>query len=91
MKLSRLFVAGSLALAATVGSAALAHAEDRTSTISILHGVPGATVDVYANGAELLTNFAPGTLTAAPRVARRLARPGPALAATSGCRRSRTA
>ena len=63
MKLSRLFVAGSLALAATVGSAALAHAEDHTSTISILHGVPGATVDVYANGAELLTNFAPGTLT----------------------------
>ena len=29
----------------------------------ILHGVPGATVDVYANGAALLKNFKSGTLT----------------------------
>ncbi len=31
--------------------------------VSILHGVPGATVDVYANGKALLKNFKPGTLT----------------------------
>jgi hypothetical protein len=39
-----------------------AHAAD-TSQVSILHGVPGATVDVYANGEALLKNFKPGTLT----------------------------
>lgn len=39
-----------------------AHAAD-TATVSVLHGVPGATVDVYANGKALLTNFKPGTLT----------------------------
>ena len=31
--------------------------------MSILHGVPDATVDVYANGKALLENFEPGTLT----------------------------
>jgi hypothetical protein len=31
--------------------------------VSILHGVPGATVDVYADGNALLKNFKPGTLT----------------------------
>jgi hypothetical protein len=34
-----------------------------TAEVSILHGVPGATVDVYANGKALLKNFKPGTLT----------------------------
>lgn len=34
-----------------------------TATVSVLHAVPGLTVDVYANGEELLPNFAPGTLT----------------------------
>jgi hypothetical protein len=42
-----------------VGSA---QAADK-ATVSILHGVPGATVDVYANGEALLKNFKPGTLT----------------------------
>ncbi len=36
-------------------------AED--ATVSVLHAVPGVTVDVYANGAELIPNFKPGTLT----------------------------
>jgi hypothetical protein len=36
-------------------------AED--ATVSVLHGVPGLTVDVYANGEELIPDFAPGTLT----------------------------
>lgn len=42
--------------------AAPAHAAG-DATVSILHAVPGATVDVYANGKALLTNFTPGTLT----------------------------
>ena len=33
------------------------------ATVSVLHGVPGLTVDVYANGEELIPNFKPGTLT----------------------------
>ena len=46
-----------LALATT------ANAAGGEATVSVLHGVPGATVDVYANGKALLTNFKPGTLT----------------------------
>jgi hypothetical protein len=34
-----------------------------TSQVSILHGVPGLDVDVYANGNKLLSDFKPGTLT----------------------------
>lgn len=33
------------------------------ATVAVLHGVPGLTVDVYANGEELIPDFAPGTLT----------------------------
>ena len=33
------------------------------ATVSVLHAVPGLTVDVYANGDELIPNFQPGTLT----------------------------
>lgn len=33
------------------------------ATVAVLHGVPGATVDVYASGKQLLKNFKPGTLT----------------------------
>jgi hypothetical protein len=52
-----------LALALAPAAFALpAHAADE-ATVSILHGVPGATVDVYANGDSLLTDFKPGTLT----------------------------
>jgi hypothetical protein len=55
--------AGALALAAAlllVGGPA--HAAS-TATVSVLHAVPGVTVDVYANGQKLLTGFTPGTLT----------------------------
>jgi hypothetical protein len=55
--------------AGTVGAAALvlaplspATAAD-DATVSVLHGVPGLTVDVYANGEELIPDFKPGTLT----------------------------
>ena len=60
MKTLRIAAVASLALA-PVALAAPAHAAD--ATVSILHAVPGATVDVYANGKELLTDFKPGTLT----------------------------
>ncbi len=48
--------AGSIALAVPASAA-------DEATVSVLHGVPGATVDVYANGDELLADFTPGTLT----------------------------
>lgn len=41
------------AMAATAGE----------GTVSVLHAVPGLTVDVYANGDELIPDFEPGTLT----------------------------
>lgn len=61
MSKTRLLIAGTLA-ASALGFAAPAQAAD-DATVSILHGVPGATVDVYANGDALLTDFKPGTLT----------------------------
>jgi hypothetical protein len=54
----------SLALIGAIfGFAAPANAAGNDATVSVLHGVPGATVDVYANGKPLLTDFKPGTLT----------------------------
>jgi hypothetical protein len=61
MKTTRALAAIALA-GASLGLAAPANAAEE-ATVSILHGVPDATVDVYANGKALLTNFAPGTLT----------------------------
>ncbi|MEV6283510.1 DUF4397 domain-containing protein [Kribbella sp. NPDC051770] len=53
-------LAAALPLAAATGAQARPTAD---ATVSVLHGVPGATVDVYANGKALLTDFKPGTLT----------------------------
>jgi hypothetical protein len=53
-------------LAAGLPAAVAASAQAKptaTATVSVLHAVPGPTVDVYANGKALLTNFKPGTLT----------------------------
>ncbi|WP_350278820.1 DUF4397 domain-containing protein [Kribbella sp. HUAS MG21] len=47
---------------AAVASSASAK-ETADATVSVLHAVPGPTVDVYANGKELLADFKPGTLT----------------------------
>ena len=59
-----LAVAGALAAAVGTGVALAAPSSAAgTSQVSVLHGVPGLTVDVYANGSKLLTNFKPGTLT----------------------------
>ena len=52
-----------LALPLSLGFAATANADDEPATVSVLHAVPGLTVDVYANGEELLPGFEPGTLT----------------------------
>jgi hypothetical protein len=52
--------AGLITLLATPLSPASA-ADD--ATVSVLHAVPGLTVDVYANGDELIPDFEPGTLT----------------------------
>ncbi|MGW5639064.1 DUF4397 domain-containing protein [Streptomyces sp. NPDC003832] len=63
-----------LSLAASAGACALAlgaaapafaapAAEDDEAMVSVFHGVPGLTADVYANGDELLTDFEPGTVT----------------------------
>lgn len=55
-------LAAALAAASAVTLAPAAHAADE-ATVYVLHGVPGATVDVYVNGDAALTNFTPGTLT----------------------------
>lgn len=52
--------AGLLAVVATPFAPAQA-ADD--ATVSVLHAVPGLTVDVYANGEELIPDFEPGTLS----------------------------
>ncbi len=54
-------VAGAVCVLAAMGSAP-ASAQDE-ATVSVLHAVPGLTVDVYANGDELIPDFEPGTLT----------------------------
>lgn len=57
--------AGAAALGLGLVAAAPSLASDAagTSDVSVLHGVPGLTVDVYANGEVLLEDFEPGTLT----------------------------
>ena len=63
MKHRILGLGGAALLAASLwGIGGPAQAADNAQ-VSILHGVPGATVDVYANGNPLLKNFKPGTLT----------------------------
>jgi hypothetical protein len=63
MRIHRLVTAAAaLACALSFSLATPTHAAG-SSDVSILHGVPGLTVDVYANGDKILSNFAPGTLT----------------------------
>lgn len=61
MKRTAVALTGGLALALTAAVPALA--DDHESSVSVLHGVPGLTVDVYVNGEEAIPDFAPGTLT----------------------------
>lgn len=63
-RVTALLATGLVAAGTPVALAAGAEAKPAaTSSVSVLHAVPGATVDVYANGKALLTNFKPGTLT----------------------------
>lgn len=52
---------GAAAALAMSGLALPAHAADQAQ-LSVLHAVPGLTVDVYVNGERTLNNFKPGTL-----------------------------
>ncbi|GAB3173309.1 DUF4397 domain-containing protein [Streptomyces incanus] len=52
----------SLAVAGPASAGGTAQ-EDGKASVTVFHGVPGLTVDVYANGKELLPDFKPGTLT----------------------------
>ncbi|MFI7061325.1 DUF4397 domain-containing protein [Kribbella sp. NPDC050124] len=60
-EIAALISAGLLLAGAPLASAQASPAEN--ATVSVLHGVPGATVDVYANGSKLLSGFKPGSLT----------------------------
>ena len=53
---------GTGALVAASVAFALPAAAARPASVSVLHGVPDATVDVCANGEELIADFKPGTL-----------------------------
>lgn len=56
--------AGACALTLGVTTSSLADSSgDDKAMVSVFHGVPGLTVDVYANGDELLSDFTPGTVT----------------------------
>ncbi|MFF3890413.1 DUF4397 domain-containing protein [Streptomyces sp. NPDC001914] len=58
-------VAAATLVLSAIGSGAAAAAPQSAgqATVSVLHAVPGLTVDVYAGGKELIPNFEPGTLT----------------------------
>lgn len=53
---------GAAGLMAAAGFAAPANAADGEAQLSVLHGVPDLTVDVWVDGALTLDDFAPGTL-----------------------------
>ncbi|UKA50389.1 DUF4397 domain-containing protein [Arthrobacter sp. FW305-123] len=54
--------ASAAALAAAIVLAVPAQAAEGDAQLSVLHGVPGLTVDVWVNGARTLDDFTPGTL-----------------------------
>jgi hypothetical protein len=53
-----------IAAVALVGAAGVAQAGPGDGTVTVIHGIPGVTVDVYVNGALTLEDFTPGTVTA---------------------------
>lgn len=58
-----LFGLAAVTTAAAVGFAPVANAQADTGTVTVIHGVPGVTVDVYVNGDLTLEDFAPETVT----------------------------
>lgn len=64
MRVLRTLTAAAMAAAVVMLAPAAASASSSgDAQVSILHGVPEATVDVYANGDAVLEGFEPGTLT----------------------------
>jgi hypothetical protein len=61
---NRIFTAGAgaAAIAAAIALAGPAQAAEGDAQLSVLHGVPGLTVDVWVNGERTLDDFTPGTL-----------------------------
>lgn len=58
-----LVVGAAVTLSAAAPALAQPQAAGDQATVSVLHGVPGLTVDVYAGDKELIPDFKPGTLT----------------------------
>ncbi|MFF4590863.1 DUF4397 domain-containing protein [Streptomyces sp. NPDC001388] len=56
-------VAVVVSVAAAAPALAQPNATGEQATVSVLHAVPGLTVDVYAGNDELIPDFEPGTLT----------------------------
>ncbi|OAE00446.1 DUF4397 domain-containing protein [Arthrobacter sp. OY3WO11] len=54
--------AGAAAIAAAIALAGPAQAAEGDAQLSVLHGVPGLTVDVWVNGDRTLDDFTPGSL-----------------------------
>jgi hypothetical protein len=52
-----------LGLILTLSVAGVASASSHTGTVTVVHGVPGLTVDVYVNGDLTLEGFEPGAIT----------------------------
>lgn len=55
--------AGAVLIAALAVPMSAAAAAEGDAQLSVLHGIPGVTVDVWVNGDLTLDDFAPGTLT----------------------------
>lgn len=62
MRIRSLFAAAA-ASALVLAPAAAASADGHGAMVTVVHGVPDLTVDVWANGSPLLTDFEPGTVT----------------------------
>ncbi|MFE0519000.1 DUF4397 domain-containing protein [Streptomyces sp. NPDC058954] len=56
-------IAVTLSVSAGASASAQQQAAGDQATVSVLHAVPGLTVDVYAGDKELIPDFKPGTLT----------------------------
>lgn len=59
---SVLATTGAAGIALALATAVPATADEHTASLSVLHGVPGLTVDVYVNGDLTLDDFEPGDL-----------------------------
>lgn len=63
MRLTRSLAIIGLSTGFAAALTAPAAAAEDDATVSVLHGVPDTTVDVYADGEVLLEDFEPGTIT----------------------------